>query len=260
MDNKAYISMTVLILLIIISLFSFNILNQLDNELKITGMNREKNRMENNIYNRFLEIVENKDCFEGEILQTFKNKSNLLLSDKIKLDNRNFCISFYKTSDGQVNLLVDERDNKDNSFIISYGEIIKDIFKEDLINIEKLNEVDREYLDKFMVEISNYESFYIKKYNLIDDPRELQDSYRIKYIDGNLTIAEDIYLEGIVIINGELTIEDGASLELAGKLICKKTEAIEAISVDREKENILLYYCKYIPGFLEYKPEVIKVY
>lgn len=252
--------MTILIILIIISLFSFNISNQLNNELKITGMNAEKNRLDNNIYNNFLEIVENKDYFEEEILKAFKNKANLLLSEKIRLDDRNFYISFYKTSDGEVKLLVDERDNKDNSVIVSYGEIIKEVFKEDLITCESLNKLDREYVEKFIMDLSNYESTYIKKYNPIEDPKELQDSYRIKYIDGDLNIRENIYLEGIIVINGGLTIEDEASLKVAGKLLCKKVRNIEAISIDRAKENILLYYSKYIPGFLDYNPEVIKLY
>lgn len=252
--------MTILILLIIISLFSFNILNQVNNEAKITGMNANKNRLENNIYNNFLEIVEKDGLLEAEMLEVFKNRNALSLGEKIKIDNRNFFISFYKDIDGEVKLLVDERDIRDNSLIISYGQIIKDLFKDDLIIYESLNQINKEYLDKFMENLSNYENSYIKKYDSIEDPKELQDSYRIKYIEGNLNVDEDIEIQGIIVVNGEIIIEEAASLEVTGKIICKDATNIDAINIDGEKENIILYYSKYIPCFLNYKPEVIKIY
>lgn len=260
MNNKAYISMTVLVLLIIISLFSCNILNQLDNQVKITAMNRNKNMIENNIYNNFLEIVEKEDRLEDKILEAFKNKENLSSGEKFEIDNRIFFVSFYKTVDGDVKLKVDEKDDRGKSVVVSYGDIIKDLFKEDLISYEGLSISDREDLDNFISNLSSYESPEIKKYDSIEDPEVLQDSSRIKYIDGNFRIEEDINLEGIIVVNGDIIIEEKANLILAGKLVCKNTNNPAAIDIDRKKEDVLLYYSKYIPGFLDYKAEVIKTY
>ncbi len=259
MNDRAYISINILIVLILISLFSFNILNQVNNEIKITGMNINKNIVENNLYNNFIEIVEKEGYLEDKILEAFKDKPGLSLDERIKINGNNFYISFYKTDDGEVKLLVDQKDSRGNSSTLSYGYIIKDFFNDDIINYEGLDKAARDYLDSFIADLSKYESPYIKKYDPVEDFKELQNLDRIKYIDSDLEIVEDLTLEGIIIINGDLIIGEEANLKVAGKLICKNITNIESIDIDRKGENILLYYSKYIPGFLDYRAEVIKI-
>lgn len=260
MDDKGYISVVVVLILLVTSIFSSNIINNIDNEIKLVNLELEKHKAKSNRYNNYLEMISQRNFIEEQILKYFKDEGPFSRSIKFNRDHKNYLLDFYKDKDSVVKIKIREKDKRNSDIIYNYGEIIKEVFKEDIIRYTQLNKMDKEYIEKFMLDLSSYESRYVGHYGLIEEIKELEDNMRIKYIDCDLYIDEDIELDGIIIVKGVLDLKENVNFKINGKLICGDINNIKLVEVDNQKNDILLSYSKYIPGFLEYRPEVIKLY
>lgn len=260
MDENGYISMVVVLILIITSIFSSNIVNNIDNEIRVVNLELEKHKVKSNRYNSYLEMISERGFIEKQILEHFRDEGPFSRSINFTKGDRTYFLKFYKDEEGIIKIKVKEKDERNSELIHNYGEIIKDLFKDDIIRCEQLNDVDKKYIDEFMLNLSSCDSQYIGHYESIEDIRNLKDNMRIKYIDGDLYIDENLEIQGIIIVKGEVYLEEDINLKINGKLICKDMSETGVVEIDNQRYDILLSYSKYIPGFLEYRPEVIKLY